>query len=148
MISAENHPSRAQTEEVNVKDIQYYHTKRCTEAGEEYDSELKRLDSESESSVDNDGSSGRGSGVLEGSSGEYFACPSVRLEFVHLEEGMCQMLEVVTGMSETVLSDQEPQGSKKSAWKTVPVVETAIPKWTEYWANDEMCFFLSDDRFP
>ena len=53
------------------------HTERCAEAGEEYDPELKWLDSESELEVDNDLSSGHGSGVLEGSSGKYFALSGI-----------------------------------------------------------------------
>ena len=36
---------------------------------------------------------------------------------IRLEEGMCQMLEVVQGMSEMALSDQGSQGSNKSVWK-------------------------------
>ena len=64
---------------------------------------------------------------------------------VHLEEGMHRMSEVVQGMSDQGLSDQGSQDSKKSAWKTLKLGGTAIPKWTEYWANDEMVFFLSDD---
>ena len=64
---------RSKSEEIDDEDVQYYHTKRCAEAGEEYNPELKWLDSELESEVNNDQSSGCGSGVLEGSSGEYFA---------------------------------------------------------------------------
>ena len=64
---------RSKSKEIDNEDIRYYHTERCIEAGEEYDPKLKWLDSESESSVDNDGSSGHSSGVLEGSSSEYFA---------------------------------------------------------------------------
>ena len=80
---------RFKSEEIDDEDVQYYHTERCTEAGEEYDPELKWLSSESESEVDNDQSSGCGSGVLEGSSGEYLA-PSgisdgwpITIKFVH-----------------------------------------------------------------
>ena len=79
---------RSKSEEINEEDVHYYHTERCIEAGEEYDPELKWLNSESELEVDNDQSSGCGSGVLEGSFGEYFA-PSgisdgrpVNVEFV------------------------------------------------------------------
>ena len=62
----------------------------------------------------------------------------------HLEQGMHQMSEVITQMSDVVLLDQGSKGPKKSAWKTLPTAETAIPKWTEYWSNCEMSFFLSD----
>ena len=63
---------------------------------------------------------------------------------VRLEEGMCQMSEVVASMSETALSDQGSQDPKTSAWKVLKPGGTAIPKWTEYWADCEMKFFLSD----
>ena len=72
---------RSKSEEINKEDVQYYCTERCAEAGEEYDSEFKWIESESE--VDNDRSSGCGSGVLEGSSSEYASPTIIRLEFVH-----------------------------------------------------------------
>ena len=75
---------RSKSEEIDEEDLQYYTTERCIEAGEEYDPELKWLKSESEScaEVDDDRSSGRGSGVEECSSGEYASPAIVRLKFV------------------------------------------------------------------
>ena len=73
---------RSKSEEIDDEDVRYYHTKRCIEAGEEYDPELKWLNLESESEVDNDRSSGCSSGVLEGSSSEYPSPTIVHLEFV------------------------------------------------------------------
>ena len=81
---------RSKSKEIDDEDVRYYYTERCVEAGEEYDPELKWLDSESESLVNHDRSSGRSSGVLEGSSGEYLA-PSgisdgwpITIEFIRL----------------------------------------------------------------
>ena len=37
----ENYPFRSKSEEIDEEDVWYYHTERCTEAGEEYDLELK-----------------------------------------------------------------------------------------------------------
>ena len=75
---------RSKSEEINKEDLRYYHTKRCIKAGEEYDPELKWLDSESESGaeVSDDWSSGRGSGVEECSSGEYASPAIICLKFV------------------------------------------------------------------
>ena len=80
---------RSQSKEIDDEDVQYYHTERCIEAGEEYNynPELKWLNSESESEVDNDGSSRCGSGVLEGSSGKYASPAIVCLEFVRPSGG-------------------------------------------------------------
>ena len=66
---------RSKSEEIDDEDVRYYHTERCIEAGEEYDPELKWLDSESElgAEVGNDRSSGCGSGVEECSANKYFA---------------------------------------------------------------------------
>ena len=81
---------RSKSEEIDEEDVQYYHTERCAKAGEEYDPELKWLNLESASEVDNDRSSGCSSGVLEGSSGKYLAPSrvsngrSITIEFVHL----------------------------------------------------------------
>ena len=63
--------------------------------------------------------------------------------FIHLEEGMRQMLEVVTAMSETGLSDQGSQGvAVKNTWKGLKAGETATSNypWTEYWINGEVFF--------
>ena len=51
---------RSKSEEIDEEDLWYYHTERCIEAGEEYDPELKWLESESESGaeVGDDWSSG------------------------------------------------------------------------------------------
>ena len=64
---------RSKSEEIDNEDVRYYHTKRCIEAGEEYDPELKWLESESESGaeVNDDRSSGSSSGVQGCSSGKY-----------------------------------------------------------------------------
>ena len=72
------------SEEIDEEDLRYYTTERCIEAGEEYDPELKWLESESESGaeVGDDRSSGRGSGVEECSSGEYASPAIICLEFV------------------------------------------------------------------
>ena len=62
---------------------------------------------------------------------------------VRLEEGMCQMSEVVAMMSETGLSDQESQeGVVRNTWKGLKVGETATTNypWTEYWFNGEVHF--------
>ena len=75
---------RSQSEEIDEEDLWYYTTERCIEAGEEFDPELKWLESESESGVEigDDRSSGRSSGVEECSSGEYASPAIVHLEFV------------------------------------------------------------------
>ena len=39
---------RSKSEEIDEEDLQYYTTERCIEAGEEYNPELKWLESESE----------------------------------------------------------------------------------------------------
>ena len=62
---------------------------------------------------------------------------------VCLEEGMCQMSEVITGMLETALSDQGSQeGQARSAWRTLKEGRTATSNhpWSEYWFNGEVCF--------
>ena len=101
----ENPPFRSKSEEIDNEDVQYYCTEQYTKAGEEYNPELKWLELESESEVNNDWSSGCSSGVLEGSSGEYLAPTSnsdgwpININFVHpsgrgyapdLREGLCQ----------------------------------------------------------
>ena len=84
---------RSKSEEIDDEDVWYYHTERCAEAGEEYNPELKWLKLESESEIDNDQSLGGGSGVLEGSSGEYFAPTGIsdgwpiNIEFVRPARG-------------------------------------------------------------
>ena len=70
--------------------------------------------------------------------------PSFALSLcVCLEEGMCQMLEVVTRMSETALSDQGSQeGPVRNTWRGLKqgeITTTNYP-WTEYWFNGEVCF--------
>ena len=62
---------------------------------------------------------------------------------VCLEEGLCQMLEVVMVMLETALSDQGSQeGLVKNTWKGLKQGETATSNhpWTEYWFNGEVHF--------
>ena len=80
---------RSKSEEIDEEDLWYYTTKRCIEAGEEYDPELKWLESECESGVEvsNDRSSGCSSGVEECSSGEYASPAIVHLEFVRPSGG-------------------------------------------------------------
>ena len=80
---------RSKSEEIDDEDVRYYCMERCAEAGEEYDPELKWLESESEQGeeVDDDRSSGRGSGVEECSSSEYASPAVVRLEFVRPPRG-------------------------------------------------------------
>ena len=75
---------RSKSEKIGEEDLRYYHTERCLEAGEEYNSELKWLESESESGaeVGDDRSSGCGSGVEECSSSEYTSPAIVHVEFV------------------------------------------------------------------
>ena len=62
---------------------------------------------------------------------------------VRLEEGMRQMSEVVTKMSEAGLSDQGSQGVEvRNTWKGLKAGETATSNfpWTEYWINGEVYF--------
>ena len=71
------------------------------------------------------------------------AGPSQSSSFTRLEEGMHQMSEVITGMSEAVLSDQGSQeGPVRNAWKDLKQGGTATTNqpWTEYWLNGEVCF--------
>ena len=94
--------------------------------------------------VNNDRSSGCGSGVLEGSSGEYTSPTIVCFKLsIRLEEGMHQMSEVILGMPEMVLLDQGSQeGPVKNTWKGLKKGETATSNhpWTEYWFNGEVFF--------
>ena len=53
---------------------------------------------------------------------------------VCLEEGMCQMLEVVTEMLNQALLDQGSQGSKKITWKKA-LARTVTPK--KRWEKEE-----------
>ena len=62
---------------------------------------------------------------------------------VRLEEGMHQMSEVISAMSETALSDQGSQEEVvKNTWKGLKRGETATTNfpWTEYWFNGEVYF--------
>ena len=62
---------------------------------------------------------------------------------VHLEEGMRQMSEVVTGMLEAGLLDQGSQeGVARNTWKGLKKGKTATSNfpWTEYWFNGEVRF--------
>ena len=62
---------------------------------------------------------------------------------IRLEEGMCQMSEVVTAMLNTALSDQGSQeGVVRNSWKGLKRGETATTNypWTEYWFNGEVRF--------
>ena len=71
------------------------------------------------------------------------AGPSISSSSVQLEEGMRQMSEVITGMSETALSDQGSQESPvKNTWKALKKGKTTTSNypWTEYWFNGEVCF--------
>ena len=53
---------------------------------------------------------------------------------VHLEEGMHQMLEVVTEMLNQALSDQGSQDSKKNAWKSLKLGGTVTSR---QWDREE-----------
>ena len=50
---------------------------------------------------------------------------------VRLEEGLCQMLDIVMAMSDQALLDQGSQGSRKNVWKTT-LVKTVTPKRWEH----------------
>ena len=75
----------SKSKEINEEDVRYYCSEQCAEAGEEYDSEFKWIKLELE--VDNDQSSGCGSGVLEGSCGKYASPAIVCHKFIHLLGG-------------------------------------------------------------
>ena len=71
------------------------------------------------------------------------AGPSQPSSSVQLQEGMHQMSEVITGMSETALLDQGSQGSVvRNTWRGLKQGETTTTNypWTEYWFNGEVCF--------
>ena len=60
-----------------------------------------------------------------------------------LEEGMHQMSEVVSRMSETALLDQGSQeGVVRNTWRGLKQGETTTTNypWTEYWFNGEVRF--------
>ena len=59
-----------------------------------------------------------------------------------LEEGLHQMSEVVTAMSEMVLSDQGSQGEVvRNTWRELRAgTGTSNAPWTEYWFNGEVRF--------
>ena len=62
---------------------------------------------------------------------------------VRLEEGMCQMSEVVMAMLETSFADQGSQETVvRNTWEGLKQGETATTNfpWTEYWFNGEVCF--------
>ena len=62
---------------------------------------------------------------------------------IRLEEGMHQMSEVVTAMSETSFVDQGSQeGVVRNTWRGLKQGETATTNhpWTEYWFNGEVRF--------
>ena len=62
---------------------------------------------------------------------------------IRLEEGMRQMLEVVTVMSEMSFADQGSQeGVVRNTWRGLKQGETATTNfpWTQYWFNGEVCF--------
>ena len=62
---------------------------------------------------------------------------------IRLEEGMRQMLEVVTAMSEMSFVDQGSQGDPvRNTWRDLQRGGTATTNhpWTEYWFNGEVCF--------
>ena len=72
------------------------------------------------------------------------AGPSTLNSSVQLEEGLCQMLDVVIGMSDQALLDQGSQGSKKSSqtvWKIADQEEiTTTSRWTEYKFNGKIFY--------
>ena len=53
---------------------------------------------------------------------------------IQLEEGLHQMLDAVTGMSDQALLDQGSQGSRKNVWKTT-LARTITPK--KRWEKEE-----------
>ena len=62
---------------------------------------------------------------------------------IRLEEGMHQMSEVISEMSETALSVQGSQENPvRNTWKGLKKGETATSNhpWTEYWFNGEVYF--------
>ena len=62
---------------------------------------------------------------------------------VRLEEGMRQMSEVVTAMSEMSFMDQGSQRNPvRNAWKDLKQGGTTTTNypWTEYWFNGKVCF--------
>ena len=71
------------------------------------------------------------------------AGPSQSSSSARLEEGMCQMSEVVMVMSETSFADQGSQEDPvRNAWKDLKRGRTTTTNypWTEYWFNGEVCF--------
>ena len=53
---------------------------------------------------------------------------------IWLEEGLRQMLDIITGMLDQASSDQGSQGSRKNAWKTT-LAKTITPK--KRWEKEE-----------
>ena len=72
------------------------------------------------------------------------AGPSQSNSSVQLEEGLCQMSDIVTVMLDKALLDQGSQGSKKSSqtiWKIVDQEEIATTShWTEYEYNSDILY--------
>ena len=48
---------------------------------------------------------------------------------IQIEEGLCQMSDIVTVMLEQALLDQGSQGFRKSAWKTTPGKIITPKRW-------------------
>ena len=55
--------------------------------------------------------------------------PSTSSLSIWLEEGLHQMLDIITGMLDQALLDQGSQDSKKNAWKSLKPGGTATPRW-------------------
>ena len=63
---------------------------------------------------------------------------------IQLEEGLCQMLDIVTAMLNQALSDQGSQGFR-NAWKTNQGETTTLNKWREYVFNGKTHFSYVDE---
>ena len=74
------------------------------------------------------------------------AGPSTSHSSGQLEEGLRQMLDIITGMSDQALLDQGSQGSRKSSqtiWKIADQGRTTtLDKWREYIFNGKTCFLM------
>ena len=95
---------------------------------------------------------------LQGVIREYLQAPPVstlpQLEFlmgplassssIQLETGLCQMLDIVTAMSDQALLDQESQGSRKNIWKTNPVKTITPKRWEEEDAAGNVLFYYPE----
>ena len=129
-----------QFKSVEDDDVQEYQQQQAEETGEEFDSQLEWLSDEL--LEDNlKGAPGSDKGVSPSSPASTLphlefliggTLPST--SFVRLEEGLHQMLDVVTAMLDQALSDQGSQGSRKSTWTTT-LARAVTPK--KRWEKEE-----------